>query len=35
MATLFEKLKSFAEIYPQFRLKVSVKGDHEQATDFY
>lgn len=35
LATLFEKLRSFAEIYPQFRINVKVKGDSEQAADFY
>lgn len=35
LATLFEKFKSFQQIYPQFRLKVSVKGDPELAVKFF
>jgi hypothetical protein len=35
LATLFEKFKSFQDLHPQFKLKVRVKGDSEQSSNFY
>ena len=35
LATLFEKFKDFSRFYPQFRLKVSVKGDPNLTNDFF
>jgi hypothetical protein len=35
LAALFEKFRSFQSIYPQIRLKVSVKGDPMLAGECY
>ena len=35
LATLFEKFKSFQELYPQFKIKVSVKGDSELSAEYF